>query len=65
MMQVLLLPIFSIMRILVEPIIHVLFERFAFDSSACALVSTLFLDCEYQDNFLSQLFDINLHMLEV
>ncbi|KAI3463043.1 hypothetical protein Pfo_019706 [Paulownia fortunei] len=41
--MVLLLPIFSIMRILAEPIIHVLFERFAFDSSASALVSTLFL----------------------
>ncbi|XP_042001462.1 probable lipid II flippase MurJ isoform X2 [Salvia splendens] len=41
--MVLLLPIFSVMRSLVEPIIHILFERCAFDSSASALVSTLFL----------------------
>ncbi|KAL7135855.1 hypothetical protein ABFS83_11G125700 [Erythranthe nasuta] len=41
--MVLLLPIFSVMRILAEPIIHVLFQRFAFDSSASALVSDLFL----------------------
>ncbi|KAL7094878.1 hypothetical protein ACP275_11G132500 [Erythranthe tilingii] len=41
--MVLLLPIFSVMRILAEPIIHVLFQRFAFDSSASALVSDVFL----------------------
>ncbi|EYU34745.1 hypothetical protein MIMGU_mgv1a0226552mg, partial [Erythranthe guttata] len=41
--MVLLLPIFSVMRVLAEPIIHVLFQRFAFDSSASALVSDLFL----------------------
>ncbi|XP_057791639.1 uncharacterized protein LOC131008678 isoform X2 [Salvia miltiorrhiza] len=40
---VLLLPIFSVMRSLAEPIIHILFERCAFDSSASALVSSLFL----------------------
>ncbi|KAG6410207.1 hypothetical protein SASPL_128260 [Salvia splendens] len=45
--MVLLLPIFSVMRSLVEPIIHILFERCAFDSSASALVSTLFLACDY------------------
>ncbi|XP_042001463.1 probable lipid II flippase MurJ isoform X3 [Salvia splendens] len=43
LVKVLLLPIFSVMRSLVEPIIHILFERCAFDSSASALVSTLFL----------------------
>ncbi|XP_041999419.1 probable lipid II flippase MurJ isoform X2 [Salvia splendens] len=41
--MVLLLPIFSVMRSLVEPIIHILFERCEFDSSASALVSSLFL----------------------
>lgn len=51
------MPIFSIMCPLAEPIIHILFERFAFDSSASALVSSLFLACEYQDKFsLSALF---------
>ncbi|KAG8366905.1 hypothetical protein BUALT_Bualt16G0016500 [Buddleja alternifolia] len=41
--MVVLLPLFSTMRFFAEPIIHILFERFAFDSSASALVSTLFL----------------------
>lgn len=45
------MPIFSIMCPLADPIIHILFERFAFDSSASALVSSLFLACEYQDKF--------------
>ncbi|KAG6412804.1 hypothetical protein SASPL_125494 [Salvia splendens] len=45
--MVLLLPIFSVMRSLVEPIIHILFERCEFDSSASALVSSLFLACDY------------------
>lgn len=49
-MQVLLLPIFSIMSILAEPIIHVFFQRFAFDSSARAQVYNLFLACEYKNN---------------
>ncbi|CAA3014166.1 Hypothetical predicted protein [Olea europaea subsp. europaea] len=43
--MVTLLPILSIMWILAEPIIHFLFERYAFDSSTRALVSTLFFAC--------------------
>ncbi|KAL3833117.1 hypothetical protein ACJIZ3_007853 [Penstemon smallii] len=45
--MVIILPIFSTIRILAKPIIHVLLERFAFDSSAGALVSTLFLAYSY------------------
>ncbi|XP_060192520.1 LOW QUALITY PROTEIN: uncharacterized protein LOC132622028 [Lycium barbarum] len=41
--MVLLLPILSVMSCLADPIIRVLFERYAFDSSASALVSSLFL----------------------
>lgn len=55
MMRVALLPILSIMWILAEPIIHFLFERYAFDSSTRALVSTLFFACEclYDSLFLN------------
>lgn len=35
------------MSSLADPIIRVLFERYAFDSSASALVSSLFLFCKY------------------
>uniref|UniRef100_M1AY97 Virulence factor MVIN n=1 Tax=Solanum tuberosum TaxID=4113 RepID=M1AY97_SOLTU len=41
--MVVLLPIISVMSSLADPIIHVLFERYAFDSSASALVSSLYL----------------------
>ncbi|KAA8530186.1 hypothetical protein F0562_004895 [Nyssa sinensis] len=41
--MVVILPIMSIMYVLAESIIHVLFERYAFDSAASALVSSLFL----------------------
>lgn len=40
---VVLLPIISVMSSLTGPIIRVLFERYAFDSSASALVSSIFL----------------------
>ncbi|XAR58226.1 hypothetical protein NMG60_11026640 [Bertholletia excelsa] len=36
------LPMFAVICALVEPIIHVLFERYAFDSAASAPVSSLF-----------------------
>ncbi|XP_055806558.1 uncharacterized protein LOC129875146 [Solanum dulcamara] len=41
--MVVLLPIISVMISLADPIIRVLFERYAFDSSASALVCSLFL----------------------
>ncbi|WMV17587.1 hypothetical protein MTR67_010972 [Solanum verrucosum] len=41
--MVVLLPIISVMSSLADPIIRVLFERYAFDSSASALVSSLYL----------------------
>nr|XP_009799118.1 PREDICTED: uncharacterized protein LOC104245231 isoform X4 [Nicotiana sylvestris] len=41
--HVILLPILSVMSSLANPIIRILFERYAFDSSASALVSSLYL----------------------
>ncbi|TMX04089.1 hypothetical protein EJD97_011645, partial [Solanum chilense] len=41
--MVVFLPIISVMSSLIDPIIRVLFERYAFDSSASALVSSIFL----------------------
>ncbi|KAL2523294.1 putative lipid II flippase MurJ [Forsythia ovata] len=49
--MVVLLPILSIMWILAEPIIHMLFERYAFDSSARALVSSLFVAYSFSAPF--------------
>uniref|UniRef100_A0A3Q7FBS2 Lipid II flippase MurJ n=1 Tax=Solanum lycopersicum TaxID=4081 RepID=A0A3Q7FBS2_SOLLC len=43
LIKVVLLPIISVMSSLTGPIIRVLFERYAFDSSASALVSSIFL----------------------
>ncbi|GFY87238.1 hypothetical protein Acr_05g0008770 [Actinidia rufa] len=40
--KVVMLPILSIMCVLAEPIIRILFERYAFDSAASTLVSSLF-----------------------
>ena len=45
--QVLILPVLSTMCVLAKPIIRVLFQRYAFDSAASTLVSSLFLCCEY------------------
>ncbi|KAL7232651.1 hypothetical protein ACSBR2_010629 [Camellia fascicularis] len=41
--MVVILPILTIMCVLAEPIIRVLFERYAFDSAASTLVSSLFI----------------------
>ncbi|XP_009799116.1 uncharacterized protein LOC107795440 isoform X2 [Nicotiana tabacum] len=43
LIKVILLPILSVMSSLANPIIRILFERYAFDSSASALVSSLYL----------------------
>ncbi|KAK4346258.1 hypothetical protein RND71_032597 [Anisodus tanguticus] len=52
LIKVFLLPILSVMSSLADPIIRVLFERYAFDSSASALVSSLFLFCSLGSPFL-------------